>query len=1343
MQQLQLVFALLLLLAANLEAQNEGKASFQRMGDGNCMTVHMMPLRGLSRMDLTHGQCRALCNTAVCLGYTYSPCERVCSLHGEPETFPPLPEPDSWGVMNGGGLIAQTDNACGSACFVRKANCDGGTMESAGAFLDYPSLQFGAKRTLDCPFPHKGAVQVACTPVGIVVESGRCLRPCESGLVRDDLFEVQYPPTLHGEYGVGRCPPGTLGNMTIMCSDGEATHELGRCGTNCPSGSLKSGSASVQYTSLKHEEQTSLKCPRGWVGSVQVECVNAIVFAIDGYCNRHCDEGQVNTTSSGFDAPTVVGWASHGELLHDNDVDGPCNSTSDMLTGSLVLRCDDGNVSADYSQGFCMRHCFPGTIGEGLRTVSHDIIPHGGNITVPCNPGFDGFFVLTCDDGLVIHSGGFCYMNCVAGTITSNAVTLPHGFITHGDNVTVECPRATHTGNITVECDDGYAKMVEGYCGLNCTGGAIPSNGALLVHPSLQHLEIKNFSCPLPHGSALEVRCYDGSIRYQGRCGRHCVGGSVTQNGAIVVYPDLGHGEVRSFPCGTLFAGALSFTGSLTVSCFDSAVTALGACFPDCSPAVIRNNGAKISTPFIPSDKFTTLTCEPRPAFGTVEVQCKEGFAVVVEGTCGLPCQPGYFSSVLTRYTDVWIEEVWHDTGVWKDCPEDLSGQIYVHCYDGILRVKEGQCGERCPSESLIVYGASFVSPSMDHLEVFQQPCLPPYSSVVNLNCTFGKLKVDSDCQKGCFAGTTVLPGGATVPFPDLQSGKTSEPECPEGYVGKITLECVDGSIEVQEGACNSHCDADRFIGPSGWMVEYLPILHNDTQWQRCPIGFVGNVQLRCDAGVVSIAQGACPRNCLAGSKFVRDGVTMKHKALAHGEMTNDMRCPNAYEGMIRMQCDDSHVSVVSGECLKHCGPGTIQGAQYRNLLHDTEVSVVCPEVGSISIRCWDGGTTILSGACLYGCKKDQIPDVHGVPIAFSNFPHGTKVNGTCTDLGVGEVELACNDTVVSIIGTGVAARCQRHCPVQTTLSRDGTNVTTPYIPHLQQDAVECPGGAGILSLRCTDSVVTVFDGVCGDENCKAGTVMSNAAVLEHPIINDGRKDGPGDCGDDFIGRPTFICRNGTTAVLDVSIIRQPLIPGIDNESHIGPEYDFEDIDRFLLCGCCKGVDKPDVAPVLGTDTMPIVYWAAAVGGAGLLIALGSGLWIHKMRTPKPKLSQVAPKPEDVAKGAPISPQPIEDNPKLAIGDTEAEKARLALKDATQPDGNNALAIQDARQPAGQDTALALQEFMQQGRAPSTANTERPMRSAGNTNSARNTRTQNPQILKPVRDGSSQKWQYW
>lgn len=109
---------------------------------------------------------------------------------------------------------------------------------------------------------------------------------------------------------------------------------------------------------------------------------------------------------------------------------------------------------------------------------------------------------------------------------------------------------------------------------------------------------------------------------------------------------------------------------------------------------------------------------------------------------------------------------------------------------------------------------------------------------------------------------------------------------------------------------------------------------------------------------------------------------------------------------------------------------------------------------------CYDGVATVIDGECLYGCAAGSSLDRNGVPVQHPEarmqgllggftkaFPHDTRVNGTCSRSelrrkdsvdsvdsgqdGVGLVELYCNNTVVTAVGS---QDCRRHCPPQTTM---------------------------------------------------------------------------------------------------------------------------------------------------------------------------------------------------------------------------------------------------------------------------------------------------------------------
>ncbi|CAE8647608.1 unnamed protein product [Polarella glacialis] len=160
----------------------------------------------------------------------------------------------------------------------------------------------------------------------------------------------------------------------------------------------------------------------------------------------------------------------------------------------------------------------------------------------------------------------------------------------------------------------------------------------------------------------------------------------------------------------------------------------------------------------------------------------------------------------------------------------------------------------------------------------------------------------------------------------------------------------------------------------------------------------------------------------------------MAHGPMDHGTQTANMLCDDGYIGSIRLKCDDSTVSVASGVCFEHCGNGTTQGAPYINLRNDQMSQLICPEAGAVRVLCKDGVVEAIAGKCLSGCSAGVVSDVNSVPIQHAAMLHSGSQNGTCSDTGIGTVELSCNDTVVSVssLATATGQRCQRHCPPQT-----------------------------------------------------------------------------------------------------------------------------------------------------------------------------------------------------------------------------------------------------------------------------------------------------------------------
>merc|ERR1712232_829420 len=109
------------------------------------------------------------------------------------------------------------------------------------------------------------------------------------------------------------------------------------------------------------------------------------------------------------------------------------------------------------------------------------------------------------------------------------------------------------------------------------------------------------------------------------------------------------------------------------------------------------------------------MACSPTPQFGTVTVGCVEGAAIVTNGSCGMPCKAGMYSSRSTRFYDLSHQTLVHNTYAWMSCPAQVSGMIKLSCYDGIVSTALSNCGERCEAQSLVLDGASFAVAQMDH----------------------------------------------------------------------------------------------------------------------------------------------------------------------------------------------------------------------------------------------------------------------------------------------------------------------------------------------------------------------------------------------------------------------------------------------------------------------------------------------------------------------------------------------------------------------------------------------------------------------------------------------------
>mmetsp|Transcript_733 Transcript_733/g.1395 ORF Transcript_733/g.1395 Transcript_733/m.1395 type:complete len:1363 (+) Transcript_733:131-4219(+) len=1212
--------------AISVVPQAGDPSPFVKVGGGECLAPASRSVRGRSRRDLSHPACRGLCDD-TCLGYTYAPCERVCTLHGDPSKLNNTPEAEGWTTVNGGGKIDSSSRRCGSNCYIRMGPCASGNMASNGAAVFAAAMPYGASRTAVCPHPFVGTLQLRCTLEGPIIEAGRCRSPCEPSMVLDGNFEVYYPQMLHGLETASPCPQGANGAIVMACLDGQASRVSGRCGYNCVTGSLRVGDAAVAYPFLVHEDVVDLKCPNGTSGMVRLECVDSRIYVMQGMCKADCDASSLPLALGQPGGFITYGAIDYPDLNNTDEIRLPC-APSNNFTNNVTLRCYRGEVTI--VEGVCRRHCLEGSIGPGVKAVDRPRLLDMSRVVLSCNEGFTGDLELECDDGNVTLLSGECMMHCAANTVMSNGVELHHPNMTHNSTMNITCP-AGYTGFVDVTCFDGRRTFV-GFCGLDCTAGQVHSNTAYVSHTALASGSAENFTCPVgppTYIGTLEIRCYDGSIRHDaGWCGRPCNAGQKRQGGAVVDFISLNHSQAMAFPCVSMYPGSLTFSGDLTVSCWDSKVTYVGDCFADCPSGRLRWMGAQVLYPNMKNGEIADVPCQPDESFGLVQVLCLAGFGQIDTGTCGVPCEPNDYSGALTSFTNTPHPRIGHNSSAWVICPPQLSGNVLLYCMTGVVTAINGSCGNRCRSEYMDVYGASFKTPLMEHRAVLEIDCQGGYNGVVSISCDFGRKTVSNGCRRPCTAGQMTLQSGATIDFPALLSGVTSLRGCPEGYVGDTTyggavVLCTDGNVGVDKGGCYMHCAADWFWDPyhtetwrESWSVQHYEILHDTEQARACPEGYSGRITLGCFNGVVTLKAGDCFQDCAPGRAFIRAGVVVRYMNTPNGASGPRTPCPAGFNGNIRLRCNEGVMSLDEGGCNRTCPMSFIATAPHGELNDAEEATLACPDTGTLDVRCSDGSVSVLGGHCIHRCPAGTITDGNGTIIQYGEIAHNETAGGACIGYATGIVTLLCNDTVVSI-EPRMGEQCFRHCRAGPVHTSDGQVIMAPNTEHGNRNSAKCPAGlVGIITVRCYDSILSVYDGSCGPANCPSGTVYSNGAAVEHGEINDGWKAGPYQCAAPYTGVATTFCRNGTTEINDVTLQVPSIIEDLENTSN-------KEESLFTLCGCCAEMGEPDPAPPVKSEDTGVYLWLAiTIGASGVLLAILAGWYFLPRRG---KISRVYP----------------------------------------------------------------------------------------------------------------------
>jgi hypothetical protein len=145
----------------------------------------------------------------------------------------------------------------------------------------------------------------------------------------------------------------------------------------------------------------------------------------------------------------------------------------------------------------------------------------------------------------------------------------------------------------------------------------------------------------------------------------------------------------------------------------------------------------------------------------------------------------------------------------------------------------------------------------------------------------------------------------------------------------------------------------------------------------------------------------------------------------------------------------------------------------------------------------------------------------------------------------------------------------------------------------------------GTVRVSCFDGQTSLLDGGCGPQNCAAGEIDSNGALIAHPAMNDGKASGPFSCPAPFSGEAAVGCNRGVSRTSRVTL------------------YDEEFDETFVLCRCCELRQSPPEPPMLEPAQREVSLIAVSAGLlAGFICASATGYHFLKQGD---KVSKVVP----------------------------------------------------------------------------------------------------------------------
>lgn len=601
--------------------------------------------------------------------------------------------------------------------------------------------------------------------------------------------------------------------------------------------------------------------------TVSCEATFLVVASISG-----CDEPCYNMSSLRHSIEGATYDVVLGELImHNTTREQDCELAASGYTGSLFLRCDDGQLQV-YNDTCTPKPCdtsasVQGTLDGAVGSLGVSAqVASGSTAKASCsavNLNYTGDVELQCTRGvLTVASYAQCKRRCL--TSSSAAVQFlgrsftvnPSAAFSHSETTMKNCSSfATgFSGQVTLQCTDGTTSVVATACtpdpceaGQSVTATVGGNSGPV------------SLSSQVPSGFSGYVDCANVNSLYTGTIELSCEAAVLTVSSVS--------GCLRSCPT----------SSSLDVMLQGMNITVQPS-------QQIVSNGAE------------TKSCQTNPILeGSWSLQCTNGVLTADTSGCAeKSCPQGQAANVTlgAEGFDISLPQTLASrSGLTTSCSlasVNHTGDLVINCTIGALTIDNSSCipvglclssqkvnvtvggvvTEVSPAEQMMTYTTMQVACSDVNTE---------FSGYFELSCTMGALSVKSAsaCLKTCSTSSSVSATvmGTTValhPKARITSGSFEERQCDTdygGYDGTLRLDCLEGNLTANVSECSPRpCSQGQSIvvslgAFSSSIAAPRALVSGDSFTVDCTSlssWFIGTFTMSCTLGALSADTSGC-----------------------------------------------------------------------------------------------------------------------------------------------------------------------------------------------------------------------------------------------------------------------------------------------------------------------------------------------------------------------------------------------------------------------------------------------------------------------------------------------------